>query len=602
GPPALVVTPTSWTLPAPLSRAVALPHGQSIRVLGGLGLNGATSGSISDIDPSTGAVSPVGNLAVAVHDAAGAVLGGPAGTDVVFGGGATALTSAAQGLSAGGAAHQIGSLPGPRADLAVAMVGSQAVIAGGYDGKAWSPEVLATSDGVSYRPVAALPEPVRYPAVVASGQKVYVIGGELANGSDSTAIQVVDLAAGTASVAGQLPVGLSHAVGAAIGGNLYVFGGRSGGQVTDTVSQFDPSTAALSPVATMPVALSDMSVSASGSSAWILGGENQAGVPVASVAEATLGPAPAALSAPFVGQMLIADRGNNRLILVTPTKQVSWTFPSASAPAPPQGFYFPDDAFFTRHGTAIITNQEEQDTIIELSYPTGTVINSYGHTRQPGRAPGFLNQPDDAYLLANGEVTVADALNCRIVFLTPQYTFDHAIGTDPACQHNPPTDIGYPNGDTALANGDVLISEIHGSWIDELKPDGTVVWSLHLPISYVSDPQQLGPDLYLVADYSKPGGIYEFTREGTIVWSYAPTSGHAELNHPSLAERLPSGLICANDDYRARVVCIDPISKQIVWQYGVDDTPGTAPGFLNTPDGFDLLAPDGSTPTHPQTG
>ena len=29
---------------------------------------------------------------------------------------------------------------------------------------------------------------------------------------------------------------------------------------------------------------------------------------------------------------------------------------------------------------------------------------------------------------------------------------------------------------------------------------------------------------------------------------------------------------------------------------------GTAPGILKTPDGFDLLKPDGTTPTHLYTG
>ena len=74
------------------------------------------------------------------------------------------------------------------------------------------------------------------------------------------------------------------------------------------------------------------------------------------------------------------------------------------------------------------------------------------------------------------------------------------------------------------------------------------------------------------------------------------------LDHPSLAELLPNGLIGVNDDYRHRVVIIDPTTKQIVWQYGQTDVAGTGPDQLNTPDGFDLLAPDGSTPTHPQTG
>jgi len=34
----------------------------------------------------------------------------------------------------------------------------------------------------------------------------------------------------------------------------------------------------------------------------------------------------------------------------------------------------------------------------------------------------------------------------------------------------------------------------------------------------------------------------------------------------------------------------------------VDGVAGSAPGELSRPDGFDLLLPDGTTPTHPYTG
>ena len=50
------------------------------------------------------------------------------------------------------------------------------------------------------------------------------------------------------------------------------------------------------------------------------------------------------------------------------------------------------------------------------------------------------------------------------------------------------------------------------------------------------------------------------------------------------------------------MVAIDPATGALVWQYGITGKPGAAPGELNTPDGFDLLLPDGSTPTHPVTG
>jgi hypothetical protein len=74
------------------------------------------------------------------------------------------------------------------------------------------------------------------------------------------------------------------------------------------------------------------------------------------------------------------------------------------------------------------------------------------------------------------------------------------------------------------------------------------------------------------------------------------------LNQPSLAALLPSGVLMANDDSNDRMVAIDPATSALVWQYGVTGTPGAGPGMLNTPDGFDILGPGGTTPTHPATG
>ena len=56
------------------------------------------------------------------------------------------------------------------------------------------------------------------------------------------------------------------------------------------------------------------------------------------------------------------------------------------------------------------------------------------------------------------------------------------------------------------------------------------------------------------------------------------------------------------DDYRNRIVVIDPATDNIVWQYGITDQSGTTPGMLSIPDGFDNLLGNGTTPTHPLTG
>ena len=279
----------------------------------------------------------------------------------------------------------------------------------------------------------------------------------------------------------------------------------------------------------------------------------------------------AGAGAPFQGHLLIADRGNDRLLVIDPARNLQWQYPSATMPPPPGGFYFPDDAFFFHKGTGIISNQEDNHTIVEIGYPSGKILWQYGHPMQPGSSPGYLNQPDDAYVLKNGDITVADAMNDRILFLSPAGAILGQIGTNGVAVHNPPTGVGYPNGDTPLANGDVLVSEINGSWLTEYTPAGKLVWTLHLPtVNYPSDPQQIGPNLYLLADYDPPaeGRILTIRRSGAIVWTYDALSGDAALKKPSLAEQLPNGLIMVNDDYRNRVVAIDPRYDTIVWQYG----------------------------------
>ena len=206
-------------------------------------------------------------------------------------------------------------------------------------------------------------------------------------------------------------------------------------------------------------------------------------------------------------------------------RAITWQYPSATMPPPPGGFYFPDDAFFIRGGTGIISNQEDNHTIVEIGYPSGKILWQYGHPGQPGAAPGYLDQPDDAYLLKSGTITVADASNNRILFISPQGQVTGQIGNG-ADAHDPPVSIAYPNGDTPLADGNVLVSEINGSWVDEYTPTGRLVWTVHIPsVNYPSDPQQVGPDLYLMTDYDPPaeGRALEFTRT---------RPGHLALRRP----------------------------------------------------------------------
>jgi hypothetical protein len=133
-----------------------------------------------------------------------------------------------------------------------------------------------------------------------------------------------------------------------------------------------------------------------------------------------------------------------------------------------------------------------------------------------------------------------------------------------------------------------MVTEI-GGWIDRITPQGTLAWSIKAPTDYPSDAQLLPNGDVLVAGFNTPGRIDILTPKGAIVWTYGPTSGPGELDRPSLAVQLPNGMIAATDDWHHRVVVINRATRRIVWQYGHDGVPGIGPGYLQKPDGLDLL-------------
>lgn len=286
---------------------------------------------------------------------------------------------------------------------------------------------------------------------------------------------------------------------------------------------------------------------------------------------------------------MIADRDNNRIIVVNPDKQIVWRFPTPGALRAGQVFAGPDDAFLSADRRYIITNEEFSDTIAVLSLTRHPrIVWEYGHPGVEGSSLGYLAHPDDAYLLADGEIQVADIINCRVLWLNRAKQIVRSLGSAGHCSHDPPRTLSDPNGDTPLAGGGVLVTEI-GGWIDRFTAKGRLVWSIRAPTDYPSDAQPLPDGNVLAAGYDSPGRIDILTPTGRIVWTYGPTSGEGELDQPSIAVQLPNGMIAATDDWHHRVVVIDPATKRIVWQYGHDGIPGSAPGYLNKPDGLELI-------------
>jgi DNA-binding beta-propeller fold protein YncE len=296
--------------------------------------------------------------------------------------------------------------------------------------------------------------------------------------------------------------------------------------------------------------------------------------------------------------VLIADHRNNRLLIVDPQGRIRWEFPRPGDLAPRQTFRVPDDAFFSADGRYIVATQEDDQVISVISLASNRIVYRFGVPGAPGAGPGHLSNPDDAMLTPRGVIVAADIKNCRIVLITPSgHVVTRVIGTTTQlCEHDPPRRFGSPNGAFPLTDGRYLVTEINGDWADELSLSGAVAWSAHPPgVAYPSDTNEVSPGRYLTADYSDPGQVVEFDRSGRLLWRLGG------LNHPSLALPLPNGDILFNDDFNHRVCVADPATGTIVWQYGHTGAAGSAPGYLNDPDGVDLVPPDSLVMTHAAT-
>ena len=302
------------------------------------------------------------------------------------------------------------------------------------------------------------------------------------------------------------------------------------------------------------------------------------------------------------GDVLIADEDNNRLLLVDPQGRIRWQFPGPGDV--PRGYVFgpPDDAFISADGRMIIATQETYDTVSLVNIAARRVTARYGHPDTPGSAPGFFSHPDDAMLLPGGDLLLADIMNCRILLLAPgPWHVVRQLGTTGSCFHDPPAHFDSPNGVFPLDDGNFLVTEINGDWVDEMSLTGHVYWSAHPPgVAYPSDACQASGGRYIVTDYSDPGQVVIFDRAGHALWRFRP-SGAQTLNHPSLALPLPNGNILVNDDRNDRVIVIDPATDRIVWQYGHDGVPGRGPGYLDNPDGVDMAPPDSLLMAHAAT-
>src|SRR5882724_1059149 len=149
-------------------------------------------------------------------------------------------------------------------------------------------------------------------------------------------------------------------------------------------------------------------------------------------------------SLPLDQNILIADHGNNRIVEVSPDKQVVWEYKFDNL-LPAQG---PSSAFFSPDHTRIAASL--QNVVVIIDYATRKIVWQYGAWAQPGTGPNQLSGPQDAHILVEGNISIADTQNCRILIVSPEKQIVKQYGQTSQCVSKP-NDYYLPNATTPMS-------------------------------------------------------------------------------------------------------------------------------------------------------
>ncbi len=261
-----------FRLPLRMSRPAVVSIGDHALALGGLTTGDVSTNAVINVGGSS--ASQVGKLHDAVHDAA-ATPNGPGA--LVFGGGGAHVVNTVQRWDQAGFSD-VGKLPHVRADLVAAKMGDRSFVAGGTNGQTLEPDVLSTTDGMSFTDLGALAQPVRYPALAVMGNELWLFGGETQATEGGTAVRVdtiqkFDVAGGKGTIVGHMPSPVSHAMAFNHDGALFVAGGRTAGGATSDIFEVDSEKGTTALRGKLPDARSDAGTAALGSKIYLVGGE-----------------------------------------------------------------------------------------------------------------------------------------------------------------------------------------------------------------------------------------------------------------------------------------------------------------------------------------
>jgi outer membrane protein assembly factor BamB len=297
-----------------------------------------------------------------------------------------------------------------------------------------------------------------------------------------------------------------------------------------------------------------------------------------------------------LGNLLIADQFNNRVIEVTQAGDIVWSFGLGPNDFTDRSIIGVNDAqrvgpLTLMAGTGTPPGVIPQspggapDNRVILVNPAGKIVWQYGQFGQTGSGPNLLNTPVQSTFLPNSDVLITDQGNGRII----EVTMEGKIAWEyPGPNTNPSDQLNSPNSAELLENGRVLIADENNNRAIEVTHAHQVVRTFTAggTVGAVAFASRLPNGHTLLTDAGNSRAV-EVDANDAFVWQYVtktdPQSVASPL--PTRAVRLRNGDTLISDQFNNRVIRVSSAGQILAPSYGL---PLAGGGAIGNNVGYDL--------------
>jgi len=295
------------------------------------------------------------------------------------------------------------------------------------------------------------------------------------------------------------------------------------------------------------------------------------------------------------GNVLISDQFNNRVIEVSPSGNIVWSFGLGPNDFSAQSVIGVNDAqrvgsLTLMAGTGTPANLIPQalngaaDNRVMLVDQRGHIVWQYGQFGQTGSGPNLLSTPVQSTFLPNSHVLITDQGNNRIIEVN---LHKQIVWQYPGDDTNADDQLNSPNSAELLENGHILIADENNNRAIEVTRADVIVktFTASNTLGAVAFASRLDNGHTLLTDAGNSRAV-EVDANDTVVWQFFtdtdPMSVAAPL--PTRAVRLHNGDTLISDQFNNRVIRVSS-AGHIVASFGL---PLAGGGAIGNNVGYDL--------------